>query len=244
MSELMDLGKIKEEISGFSLEQLLLWASNTFTGKIVFSSSFGAEDMVILEVINRLKLPIEIITLDTGRLPKETYELIEKVKRQYGMKIVVYYPNQQEVEELVTTKGFFSFRNSVEDRKECCKIRKVNSLKRALEGKKLWITGLRKSQSVTREDIDLIENDSFFKIIKLNPLIEWNEEDVWGYIKKHNVPYNRLHDEGFPSIGCEPCTRKVKFGDDIRSGRWWWENENNKECGLHLSPKNEVINNN
>ena len=230
----LEIQKLIEETAGFDVRALLEWSSRTYGEEIVFASSFGAEDMVLIDFIGRLHLPIKIITLDTGRLPVETYTVIEQVKEKYGLKVEIHFPDKAEVEKMVNEKGLFSFRESIENRRECCLIRKVQSLRGALQGKRAWITGLRRAQSVTREDLPKIERDSMFKIIKINPLFRWSEQDVWNYIKHNNVPYNALHDKGFASIGCEPCTRPIEKGEDVRAGRWWWENPEHKECGLHL----------
>ena len=187
----------------------------------------------------KLEPGIRILTLDTGRLNEETYEVMDAVRCKYGVTIESYFPNAHDVEDLERTKGFYSFRESVENRKECCGIRKVEPLRRALKGLDAWITGLRRAQSVTRTDLQKIELDEAHPgLYKINPLADWSEKDVWGYIKKNEVPYNRLHDAGYPSIGCAPCTRAVKPGEDIRAGRWWWENPEHKECGIH-GPKKQ-----
>jgi phosphoadenosine phosphosulfate reductase len=175
----------------------------------------------------------KVFTLDTGRLFPETYELIEKTNRKYGIKIEVYFPDYRRVEEMVRTKGINLFYESVENRKLCCHIRKIEPLKRAFENLEVWICGLRKDQSVTRFFTQAVEWDETNGLIKINPLINWTEKMVWDYIRQHEVPYNTLHDKGFPSIGCQPCTRAVNKGEDIRSGRWWWEMPEQKECGLH-----------
>ncbi len=228
-----EITQIIRETSSMGAQELLKWSAEKFPG-IVFATSFGAEDMILLDLICKLKLPIEVITLDTGRLPKETYALMERCREKYQIPIKTYFPDQQKVEEMVNQKGFYSFQESIENRKECCRFRKIESLRRALQGKAAWITGLRKSQSVTREEMQKVESDNFFgNIIKINPLRDWSEEEVWGYLKENNVPYNTLHDQGYPSIGCEPCTRAIKPGEDVRAGRWWWENPEQKECGLH-----------
>lgn len=230
----MKLNEITPEIFNADAATLLKWAVQTFPSKAVFASSFSAEDMVILHLIAALKLPIPIVTLDTGRLPEETYELIDTVRRCYpSIKIKTFFPERQEVEQLVAQKGFFSFRKSIENRKECCRIRKIEPLKKALQGAEAWLTGIRKEQSVTRTIAQKIEYDNNFGILKLNPLLDWSEPEVWDYLKKNNVPYNKLHDQGYPSIGCAPCTRAIQPGEDIRAGRWWWENPEQKECGLH-----------
>ncbi len=216
-----------------SVEMILVWAAEKFAGKIVFACSFGAEDMVIMDLIYKYKLPIEVITLDTGRLPGETYDLIEATEKKYGLAISVYYPQTSTVEKLTSEKGLFSFRESIANRKECCQIRKIEPLRRGLAGKKAWITGIRKDQSVTRTIAQKMEFDEANQLFKINPLLDWSEEMIWEYIKEKKVPYNDLHEQGYPSIGCQPCTRAIKKGEDIRAGRWWWENPDQKECGLH-----------
>ncbi|CAH9017396.1 phosphoadenylyl-sulfate reductase [Candidatus Nitrosacidococcus sp. I8] len=198
-----------------------------------FSSSFGAEDMVLIDMIFKSAPEIKVFTLDTGRLPQETYELIQKITEYYHQPIYIYFPESGNVESYTKTYGPNGFYQSVELRKKCCHIRKVLPLKRALLGKKSWITGMRREQSITRKDLSLSEWDSEHKLKKFNPLITWTRDDVWDYIKKYNVPYNILHDRGYESIGCAPCTRAITVGEDIRAGRWWWEDADTKECGLH-----------
>lgn len=200
------------------------------------SSSLGAEDMVLTDLIARAGLPIEIFTLDTGRLHTETVELIARVQVHYGLALRVMQPRPQLVADYVTQHGRDAFYGSVELRKKCCGIRKVEPLRRALEGKRAWIAGLRREQSTARAGLLLEAFDSELRIAKFNPLIEWSGDDVWSYIREHNVPYNPLHDRGYPSIGCEPCTRAIRPGEVIRAGRWWWERSDAKECGLHVSP--------
>lgn len=227
------LEQYREQTTHLSTEEMLYWAVQHFPGNVVFSSSFGAEDMVLHHLIHQLNLPITIITLDTGRLPPETYELMETVRKTYPHQIEVYFPDAKAVEELTCKKGFFSFRESIENRKECCHIRKIEPLTRALAGKNAWITGIRKSQSTTRTIAQKIEYDQSQDILKINPLVNWEEEQVWQYLREKKIPYNRLHDQGYPSIGCQPCTRAIKPGEDLRAGRWWWEKPEQKECGLH-----------
>ncbi len=205
-----------------------------FKGNIALATSFGAEDQVLTHMVCSIDPKCEIFTLDTGRLPEETYRVWERTERRYGIKIVPYYPEREAVEELVLKQGINGFYESIEKRKECCRVRKIEPLKRALKDKRAWITGLRREQSVTRVEAKAIEHDETFGLLKLNPLFGWSTEDVWAYIKAHNIPYNELHEKGYPSIGCEPCTRAVKEGEDIRSGRWWWESPEHKECGLHI----------
>ncbi|HZX31316.1 MAG TPA: phosphoadenylyl-sulfate reductase [Rhodocyclaceae bacterium] len=199
-----------------------------------FANSLGAEDMVLTDLIVKSKLPIEIFSLDTGRLPLETYDLMAKVQEHYGLKLKVYFPQSQGVENFVRENGINAFYDSVELRKGCCYVRKVEPLKRALASKKAWITGLRAQQAATRVGLPVREFDEGNGLEKFNPLADWTEKEVWTYIKQNNVPYNALHDKFYPSIGCAPCTRAVTPGEDIRSGRWWWENPESKECGLHV----------
>ena len=199
----------------------------------VFACSFGAEDMVLLDLIVRFAPGIKIFTLDTGRLPEETYALMKKVSERYGVKVRGYFPQARAVEEYVQQHGPNAFYESVELRKACCHMRKVEPLKRALEGKKAWVTGMRREQSVTRSDIPESEFDQDHGLHKFNPLYDWTGKEVWAYVRANTVPYNALHDKGYASIGCAPCTRAITPGEDIRSGRWWWEDEQNKECGLH-----------
>lgn len=201
--------------------------------KIVFSSSLSAEDQVITDMIFHNNLDIEIFTLDTGRMFPETYQTLQKTLEKYQKEIKVYFPDADEVEVLMTKKGAYSFYDSLENRKECCEIRKVKPLKRALQGKTIWITGIRSEHSQNRTEMQKFEWDATNNITKIHPLLNWSNNEVWTYIKANNVPYNCLHDKGFISIGCQPCTRAVKDGEDFRAGRWWWEDASKKECGLH-----------
>jgi len=204
-------------------------------GKVIFTTSFGYEDQVITDMIFRNDLPVKVITLDTGRMFEETYKVFRSTLERYGKPIEVYFPPTDKVEKLLNEKGPFSFYESIENRKECCFIRKVIPLKRALEGNEIWITGLRASQSENRSNLHEFEWDEGNQKVKFNPLINWSLDEVKDYVKKNNVPYNVLHDKGFVSIGCEPCTRAIKPGEDFRAGRWWWEKNSGKECGLHES---------
>ncbi|MBN8443346.1 MAG: phosphoadenylyl-sulfate reductase [Thauera sp.] len=206
-------------------------------GELTFANSFGAEDMVLTDLILREKLPIEIFSLDTGRLPAETYTLIGEVEQRYATKLKVFFPDSSAVEQYVRTHGINAFYDSVELRKACCGVRKMEPLRRALAGKKAWITGLRAAQSVTRTGMALREFDEGNGLEKLNPLLDWSEAEVWAYIRLHEVPYNALHDQFYPSIGCAPCTRAIAVGEDVRAGRWWWEDPTTKECGLHVSER-------
>ncbi|MBA3582655.1 MAG: phosphoadenylyl-sulfate reductase [Gammaproteobacteria bacterium] len=207
-------------------------------GKVVFANSLGAEDMVITDLLRKDFTQVDIFSLDTGRLPAETYDLMQKTEDRYNFKLTYYYPDTTTIEQFTRTKGINAFYNSVDLRKECCNIRKVEPLKRALASQGAWITGLRRSQSVTRLDVPAIEFDKAFGLDKANPLIDWEESDVWAYIKALDIPYNALHDRNYPSIGCAPCTRAISKGEDIRAGRWWWENPETKECGLHAGKPN------
>ena len=200
----------------------------------VFANSLGAEDMVLTDLIVKAGLPIEIFSLDTGRLPLETYDLMAAVQAHYGLKLKIYFPQASTVEDYVRANGINAFYESIELRKGCCYVRKVEPLKRALAGKKAWITGMRAEQAATRGNLATREYDAGNGLEKFNPLAAWSEKEVWTYIKQNAVPYNALHDKFYPSIGCAPCTRAISLGEDIRSGRWWWESPDSKECGLHV----------
>jgi phosphoadenosine phosphosulfate reductase len=200
-----------------------------------FATSFGAEDMVLLDLIARHAPQIDVFTLDTGRLPEETYRLMSRVRETYSVPIRVFCPAASALESFVARNGPNAFYDSVAQRQECCHIRKVEPLGRALEGKRAWVTGLRHEQSMTRKDVEIREWDAAHRLEKFSPLLDWTTADVWEYIRVEGVPYNALHDRGYPSIGCEPCTRAVAEGEDIRSGRWWWEGSDGRECGLHPS---------
>lgn len=202
-------------------------------GEMTFANSFGAEDMVLTDVVARAQLPIEIFSLDTGRLPAETYTLMGEVEQRYNMRLKVFFPDATAVESYVRGEGINAFYDSVELRKACCGIRKVEPLRRALSGKKAWITGQRAAQAATRSTLLVREFDAGNGLEKLNPLADWSEKEVWAYIRIHDVPYNALHEQFYPSIGCAPCTRAVALGEDVRAGRWWWEDPASKECGLH-----------
>lgn len=201
---------------------------------VAFANSLGAEDMVLIDLIQKNKLSVEAFSIDTGRLPPETYNLIQKVEDKYQFKIKLYFPDHQKIESYVNTNGINAFYNSVDLRKSCCAIRKVEPLNRALKDKKVWITGMRQEQSQTRFALKEEEFDEVHQSQKLNPLSTWSELEVWAYIKINDVPYNTLHDQFYPSIGCAPCTRAISEGEDVRAGRWWWEEPQNKECGLHV----------
>ena len=222
-----------QEIERNSLPEAVSLVADLFPGKVVFSSSLGQEDQVLTDVIFKNNLPVKIFTIDTGRLFNETYELLDKTTARYRKQVQVYFPEGPDVETFVATKGINSFYESVENRKDCCYIRKVKPLNRALAGAQVWITGLRAEQSENRKDMPVIEWDENRQLYKFNPLIRWTYNEVLDYIKEFNVPYNTLHDKGFISIGCAPCTRAIEPGEDARAGRWWWE-ASHKECGLHV----------
>jgi phosphoadenosine phosphosulfate reductase len=232
---------LSEKTKGFSIEETLAFLANEYQGKVVFSTSFGQEDQVITALIATNDLPITIFTLDTGRLFQETYDVFHKTLKKYKKEIKVYFPEASAVEKLLEEKGPNSFYDSVENRKECCFIRKVAPLTKALKGNAIWITGLRAEQSENRNDLALFEYDEKFEIIKFNPLLKWTLKEVEDYLEKNNVPQNALHKQGFVSIGCAPCTRAITADEDIRAGRWWWESSH-KECGLHspLAPEGGI----
>ncbi|MCC8408018.1 phosphoadenylyl-sulfate reductase [Mucilaginibacter sp. UR6-1] len=231
MSELTQY--IKQEIAGLEPIEALRFLAGHFPAEIVFSTSFGWEDQVITHMIFTNNLPIKVFTLETGRIFPETYYVWNRTMEMYRKPIFAYYPDHSLVEAMVNQKGPSSFYESVENRKECCGIRKIEPLKRALAGNKCWVTGIRADQSANRQDMDNLEWDEVNNILKYHPIYSWTLDDVKAYIKKYNVPYNTLHDRGFPSIGCQPCTRAVQEGEDFRAGRWWWEDQSKKECGLH-----------
>jgi phosphoadenosine phosphosulfate reductase len=207
---------------------------------VCFANSLGAEDMVLTDIIAKHQLDIDMFSLDTGRLPKETYDLIQEVPDRYGIALTVYFPDSTSVERYVADNGMNGFYDSVEARKSCCFARKVEPLRRALQGKKAWITGMRRDQAVTRGTLELSAFDADMGLQKFNPLLDWTHKEVWAYIRQHDLPYNKLHDQFYPSIGCAPCTRSITPGEDVRAGRWWWEDPANKECGLHASNSSKI----
>ena len=237
----MTIDQLTKEIEGKSAVEQLRFLAQKFEGKIAFSTSFGQEDQVITDMIFANDISIKVFTLDTGRLFEETYQVWNETEKKYGKRIEAYYPDTTEVEAMVSQKGIYSFYESLENRKECCDIRKVHPLKRALKEVDLWITGLRAEQSVTRVGLHVLEESTAFNCLKFNPLLHWTLDQTLQYLKDHHVPYNSLHDKGFISIGCAPCTRAIKPGEDIRAGRWWWESKDKKECGLHVEPQKPVI---
>lgn len=222
-----------QELNNLDILNKLKYLAEKHPGKVVFTTSFGYEDQVITDFIFKNDLDINVVTLDTGRLFPETYKVYRSTLDRYGKAIKAYYPPTEELEKLVTEKGPFSFYESLENRKECCYIRKVIPLKRILKENEIWITGLRASQSDNRSDMRQFEWDRGNDIVKFNPLMEWSLEETIEYVKENNVPYNVLHNKGFVSIGCQPCTRAIQPGENFRAGRWWWEQGSGKECGLH-----------
>ena len=227
------LTEIKSQLADLDVVSKLKYLANKFENKIVFSTSFGWEDQVITHLIFSNDIPIKVFTLETGRLFPETYYVWNRTKEIYQQAIHAYFPQNDLLQEMVSTKGPVSFYESVENRKECCYIRKIEPLKRALSGNEMWITGLRAEQSANREDMHDVEWDEGNQLFKFHPIFDWSLTDVKTYINQNNIVYNTLHDKGFPSIGCAPCTRAVQPGEDFRAGRWWWEDQSKKECGLH-----------
>jgi phosphoadenosine phosphosulfate reductase len=229
-----ELHAAEAELLDASAEQILAWVERRFGARAAMASSFGAEDMVLIDLARRHAPSLRLFTLDTGRLPPETYEVMDVVRHRYGLDIETFFPERERVEALQSAKGYFSFRESIEERKACCAIRKVEPLRRALAGREAWVTGLRRDQSVTRTEVRPVEADTTHGLIKVNPLARWGSREIWAYIQENGVPYNALHDRGYPSIGCAPCTRAVKPYESERAGRWWWESPDSKECGLHV----------
>ncbi|MDQ7003385.1 MAG: phosphoadenylyl-sulfate reductase [Ghiorsea sp.] len=216
---------------------LLKQAVADYGHDVVLASSFGAEDVVLLDILHKHNIGIHVISLDTGRLPQETYDVMQIWRKKSSLNIDIYFPDASEVEAMVKQDGVNLFYDAVEKRKLCCQVRKILPLKRALSGAKAWVTGLRQEQADSRSNMQAVEDDQAFGIKKFNPLIMWTAQDVWDYIKSNDVPYNALHDKFYPSIGCAPCTRAISVGEDPRAGRWWWEQEDAvAECGLHASP--------
>lgn len=215
-------------------QDVLKWALDNLHPKIAMASSFGAEDVVVIDMMMKINSKARIFTLDTGRLNQETYDVMDEIRNKYNMNIEVMFPDSNEVEEMVRVNGMNLFYQSMGNRKLCCGIRKVHPLKKMLSTVDGWITGLRADQTEVRSNVHRIEIDPQHNgIIKVNPIIEWTWEQTWDYLKNNNIPYNKLHDKGYPSIGCEPCTRAIKPGEPLRAGRWWWETDPQKECGLH-----------
>ncbi|WP_036676621.1 phosphoadenylyl-sulfate reductase [Pedobacter sp. R20-19] len=230
-----NLVEINQELSGLSTIDRLKYLADRYADRIIFSTSFGWEDQAITHLIFSNHIPIKVFTLETGRLFPETYYVWNRTLEIYNKPIHAYYPKNELLEEMVNLKGPNSFYDSVDNRKECCYIRKIEPLKRALKGNEIWVTGIRAEQSPNREDMHDLEWDEGNQLIKFHPIFDWTLDDVKSYIKENNIVYNTLHDKGFPSIGCAPCTRAVQQGEDFRAGRWWWEDQSKKECGLHAT---------
>ena len=226
--------QLQQQFQNSIIEELLRFFLKKFGGRIALASSLGAEDQVLTDLILKINPQARIFILDTGRLPQETYETITHTMAHYGRGFEIYFPQTSAAESLMSQNGPDLFYESIEKRHQCCEVRKVEPLKRVLKTLDVWITGLRRDQSVTRQEIQKIEWDETNQLLKINPLIEWSTEQVWQYIRENRLPYNKLHDQGYPSIGCAPCTRAVAPGEDIRAGRWWWEAPEHKECGLHF----------
>jgi phosphoadenosine phosphosulfate reductase len=222
------------KIKGLSPVEALKLLAEEFRGAAVFSTSFSSEDQVITDMLFAGQLPVEIFTLDTGRMFPETYSTWARTLENYPLKITAYYPDSYSLQSFIEEKGPNSFYDSVENRKSCCHIRKVDPLQRALKGKKLWVTGIRAEHSPNRHDMQPVEWDAVNQVLKFHPILNWTTEEIKEYIQQHEIPYNPLHDKGFVSIGCAPCTRAIKPGEDFRAGRWWWEDSSKKECGLHV----------
>jgi phosphoadenosine phosphosulfate reductase len=238
----MNLAKSSQDFEDLTTAEIVTWALERFSPRIGLACSFQAEESVLIDLMHRVRGDdFRLFTLDTGRLNQETYDCMDAIRERYGVQIEVFFPEAMGVEKMVRENGLNLFYNSVELRKLCCGIRKVEPLNRALKNLDAWMTGLRREQAVTRVDVRKVELDKDHgDIVKVNPLVDWSYDDVWEYIRKNNLPYNRLHKQGYPSIGCAPCTRAVKPGEDLRAGRWWWENPNTKECGLHVNAETKV----
>jgi len=235
-----DIDHAAAQLKDKTPQEVLTWALGNYS-MISLASSFGAEDVVLIDMIAKIKPDAHVFTLDTGRLNSETYEVISKVQQKYPqLQLRIMFPQAESVEQMVSAKGINLFYDSVENRKQCCFIRKVEPLGRATQGLDAWITGLRRDQTANRSSMETVELDGDRQIAKINPLIDWSFDQVWEYIHANEVPYNALHDQNFPSIGCAPCTRAVQAGEDLRAGRWWWE-MSNQECGLHVSSDGKLV---
>ena len=235
-----DINSAAAQLKGKTPQEVLTWALGNYQ-KIALASSFGAEYVVLIDMIAKIHPEANVFTLDTGRLNSETYEVIAKVQQKYPqLQLQIMFPQAEAVEQMVSEKGINLFYDSVENRKQCCYIRKVEPLSRATKGLDAWITGLRRDQTANRSVMETVELDGDRNIAKVNPLIDWSNDQVWEYIRENDVPYNALHDQNFPSIGCAPCTRAVQTGEDLRAGRWWWE-LSNQECGLHVTSDGKLV---
>jgi phosphoadenosine phosphosulfate reductase len=229
------------QLQGKSPQEVLTWALDKFHPHVSLASSFGAEDVVLIDMMASIRPDACVFTLDTGRLPGETYDVMSAIAKKYPqMQIKTMFPQTEAIQKMVQEQGINLFYDSVENRKLCCQLRKVEPLNRALEGLQAWITGLRRDQTNNRAEMQVVELDTARDLLKINPLIDWSNEQVWEYIHSHNVPYNALHDRNYPSIGCAPCTRAIAPGEDLRAGRWWWE-QSNQECGLHVNAEGKLV---
>jgi len=229
----MEKANVSELLKAPAVE-VIKWAVETFGDSLALANSFSNEDIVVTHLLLSVRPSARIFSLDTGRLPEKTYECAERLRMKLGICIEWYFPETQAVENLIRNKGLYSFRNSLEERRECCRIRKVEPLGRALAGLSAWVTWMRRQQSTTRSQLVKIEDDPLHPgLVKVNPIADWTNDEVWEYIKEHHLPYNHLYDLGYTSIGCAPCTRPIRPGEDLRAGRWWWESPDHKECGLH-----------
>ncbi len=228
-----EIKQLNTHFANAAPDEVVRYFFKLYSDKLTFATSFGAEDQALMHIIAASKIPIQIFALDTGKLFPGTYKLLELTSRRYHQHIKVYLPDNNKVQQMIENKGENLFYESVENRKLCCYIRKVEPLKRALNDMQAWITGLRRGQSAERSKIELVEWDDDNALLKINPLCHWTEEQLWQFIRKHDIPFNPLHDKNYKSIGCAPCTRALKPGEDVRAGRWWWEQNNSKECGLH-----------
>ncbi len=235
-----DINTAAAQLKGKTPQEVLAWALSNYA-KIALASSFGAEDVVLIDMMAKICPEANVFTLDTGRLNAETYEVIAKIQQKYPqLQLRIMFPQAETVEQMVSEKGINLFYDSVENRKQCCYIRKVEPLGRATKNLDAWITGLRRDQTANRSSMETVELDGDRQIAKINPLIDWSNDQVWEYIRQNDVPYNALHDQNFPSIGCAPCTRAVQAGEDLRAGRWWWE-LSNQECGLHVTSDGKLV---
>jgi len=225
--------EFNEHFANATAEEVLSFLFEKYDNKMAFATSLGAEDQVLTHMLAEVSKNTRIFTLDTGRLFPETLDLLDKTNKRYNININVFFPDASEVESMVNKKGINLFYDSIKNRKECCHIRKIIPMQRALQDVEVWVSGLRSEQSVTRQDLELAQWDDKFNLIKISPLRSWGEKQIWDFIHDNDIPYNKLHDKGFPSIGCQPCTKAISQGEDVRAGRWWWEQPEMKECGLH-----------
>lgn len=230
-----------QQLQGKTPQEILAWALDKYHPSLSLASSFGAEDVVLIDMLTKIRPDARVFTLDTGRLPTETYDVIAAIRQKYPqLQLQVMFPQTEAVQQMVQEKGINLFYDSVENRKLCCHVRKVEPLERALQGLDAWITGLRRDQTANRAEMQVVELDAARNVAKINPLIDWTDQQVWQYIRDHYIPYNALHDKNYPSIGCAPCTRAITPGEDLRAGRWWWE-QSNQECGLHVNAEGKLV---